>query len=71
LRASFFGAVVGWWRKEMEWCTTTTLMTASLGGVMQWSLGDRYASMDSHRKEAPSGIMVASMTRLVRDFASV
>jgi hypothetical protein len=55
----------------VEWCSSIASMTPSLGGVVQWGLGDGCAKMDSCWVGTLSGAMVASMASLVRGFASV
>ena len=46
-----------WW----SGASSFTLMTADLGGVVQWRLGARCAVLDSRRRGLLSGVMVASM----------
>jgi hypothetical protein len=63
--------VTGWWKQEVEWCSTTVSTTPSLGGMAQRGLGDGCAKMNSRRADAPSGAVVASMASLVRGFALI
>jgi hypothetical protein len=44
-----FGAIVGLWRKLVEWYASTMSMTASLSGVMEQGLSDTRDKMNSHR----------------------
>jgi hypothetical protein len=39
--------VAGWWRQEVEWCSSTASMLPSLGGVVQRGLGNGCAKMNS------------------------
>jgi hypothetical protein len=63
-----FGAVVGWWRQEVEWCSSSSSMVPGLGGMARRSLGDGRELMDSRRAGAPSRAMVVSIVGLVRGF---
>jgi hypothetical protein len=71
LEGIVLGTIAGWWKQEVEWCSSTASKTPSLGGVVQWGLGDGCVKMNSHRAGAPSGVMVASMASLVRGFATI
>jgi hypothetical protein len=57
--------------EEVEWCASSASTMPGLGAMVQRSLGDRRALMDSRRAGALSGAIVASMVGLVRGFASV
>jgi hypothetical protein len=65
LEGIILGKVDGWWKQEVEWCSSTASKTPSLGGVVQRGLGYGCVKMNSHRAGAPSGIMVASRASLV------
>jgi hypothetical protein len=40
LEAIAIGTIAGWWRQEVEWCSSTASTTPSLGGVAQRGFGD-------------------------------
>jgi hypothetical protein len=71
LEGIVLGTDAGWWRKEVEWCSSSAPMTLSLGGMAQWGLGNRCAKLNWRRAGALFGAMVASMASIVRGFASV
>jgi hypothetical protein len=65
------GTTAGWWRQEVEWCSSFVSMTPNLGGMAQRDLGDGCAKKSSRRAGAPLGAVVASMASLMRGFTSV
>jgi hypothetical protein len=55
----------------VEWCASSASTMPGLGAMVQRSLGDRRALMDSRRAGAQSSAIVASMVGLVRGFTLV
>jgi hypothetical protein len=71
LEVIILGTIVGWWKQEVEWCSSTVSTMRNLGDVAQRGLGDGCAKMNSRRAGAPLGIVVALMVSLVRGIASI
>jgi hypothetical protein len=71
LEGIILGTVSGWWKQEVECCSSTASTTPSLGGMAHWGLSDRCATMNQRKAGALSGLMVASMASLTRGFASI
>jgi hypothetical protein len=61
-----FGVDTSWRDSEVVRCSSTTSTTLGLGSMAQRGLGVERVLMDSHRTEALSCIMVASMGGLTR-----
>jgi hypothetical protein len=71
LEGIILGTVTGWWKQEVEWCSSTAWMPSSLDGMALWVLSNGCAKMNLRRMGAPSGTVVVSMASLVRVFALI
>jgi hypothetical protein len=71
LEGIVLGTVTGWWKQEVEWCSSTAWMAPSLDGMVRRGFGIGCAKMNSRREGAPSGAVVVSRASLVRGFALI